>query len=80
MNGEELEIEKEMFSYGVTTDGCGHLFVTDYNNECIKMFSASDDQYLVPLMKGVKIIRGKFSVHWSAESSSLVVACYFQGT
>ena len=79
MNGEQLEIEKENVSYGVTTDGRGHLFVTDYNNECIQTFSASDDQYLGCLMKGSEAIGGIFSVQLSAETLSLVVSCYFQG-
>ena len=73
----KLGLEKKIYSYGLTTDKRGHLFVTDYNNECIQMFSASDGQYLVPLMKGVEIIGGIVSVHWSA--SFLVVSCYFQG-
>ena len=74
-----LEIGKAIFSYGVTTDKRGHLFVTDYNNECIQTFSASDGQYLGLLMKGSEAIGDIFSVKCSTESSSLVVACYFQG-
>ena len=41
-----------MFSYGVTTDRRGLLFVTDYNDECIQTFSALDGQCLGCLMKG----------------------------
>ena len=39
---------------GVTTDGRGHLFVTDgfSGNRCIQMFSISDGQYLGCLIKG----------------------------
>ena len=69
MNGEQLEIEKEMFSYVVTTDRRGHLFVTDYNNECMQMFSTSDGKYLGSLMKDSEAIGGIFSVQWSAEGT-----------
>ena len=34
-------------SYGVAGDGNGRLFVADYNNKCIQMFTASNGRLLV---------------------------------
>ena len=79
MNRKQLEIENEMLFHGVTMDGRGHLFVTDYNNKCVQMFSASDGHYLGRLMKGVETLFKPAGVYWTAETSSLVAACILQG-
>ena len=76
VDGKVCGMERALRANGVTTDGRGNLFVADRGNECIQMFSASDGQYLGRLMKGVETIGGPFSVQWSAETSSLVAACY----
>ena len=72
-------MEQTIDANGVTQVGRGHLFVADRNNGCVQMFSLSDGQYLGPLKKGLETISDPSSVHWSPETSSLVVACYFQG-
>ena len=76
--GKVSRMEKALHAGGVTTDGGSNLFVSDKDNGCIQMFSASDGQYLGPLMKGVEIITAPIGVQWNAETSSLVAACYFR--
>ena len=72
-------MEQIIDANGVTHDGRGHLFVADRNNGCVQMFSLSDGQYLGPLKKGLETISDPGSIHWNAETSSLVVACYLNG-
>ena len=79
VDGKVSGREKALDAHGVTTDEHGHLFVADYNNECIQMFSTSEGQYLGCLIKGVEIIGVPARVYCSAETSSLLVACW-QGT
>ena len=80
VGAKALGMENSMGVCGVTTDGRGHLFVADYmsENKCIQIFSVSDGKYLGRLMKGVETIGNSGKVHWNAETSSLLAACYFQ--
>ena len=71
--------EKALDARGVTTDEHGHLFVADYTNECIHMFSTSEGYYLGRLIKGVETLGNPGRVHWSADTSSLLAACFLQG-
>ena len=34
--------KKSIAAYGVATDGRGHLYIADYDNRCIQIFSVSD--------------------------------------
>ena len=55
VDGTLPEMKKDIAAYGIATDGHSHLFVADYNNRCIQMFSASDGSYLRCLVvKGAK--------------------------
>ena len=59
---------------GVTTDGNGHLFVCDVNNDCVQMFS-TDGMYMGPLIKkGEQGLGCPEWIRWFEESSSLVVS------
>ena len=81
INTDELEWEVDetpgtefIFSAcGVTTDGCGHLFVTDGNNDCIQMFSVSG-RNLGCLMKD-KLCEPD-NICWCKETSSLICATW----
>ena len=44
---------KALYPVGITTNGCGHLFISDgqNGNRCIQMFSVSDGQYIGCLIK-----------------------------
>ena len=76
MDGEVTGVEEIVHGAGVTTDERGHLFVADYNNECIHMFSTSEGQYLGRL---IKTLGNPGRVHWNTETSSLLAACFLQG-
>ena len=61
-------------SVGVAGDGSGRLFVADYTNSCIQMFSASDGQYLGSLLKqGDQGLGYPCTLRWSEATLSLVV-------
>ena len=78
VNGKVTGMEEAVDVRGITTDGRGHLFVADYKNECIYMFSTSEGQYLGRLMKGVETYGNPGRVYWSPETSTLVAACLLQ--
>ena len=80
VEGELPGMKYRFSAFGVTTDRCGHLYVAEgsYGNRCIQMFSASDGRYLGRLMKGVERIGDPIRVYSSAETSSLLAACYLQ--
>ena len=63
--GENLPGNKEhMRAAGVTTDGRGHLFVTDRNNDRIQMFYVSDGAYLGHLILDTEILRFRGFLPW----------------
>ena len=78
VDGNVTGMEEAVDVRGVTTDERGHLFVADYNNEYIHMFSTSEGQYLGRLMKGVETLGNPGRVYWIADTSSLVAACLLQ--
>ena len=59
---------------GVTTDGQGHVFVTDENNKCIQIFSAGGKYVGVLLKEGQQGLGEPRRVRWNDATSSLVVA------
>ena len=62
-------------SYSVAGDGNGHFFVADYTYSGIKMFSASDGQYLGCFMnKGDHGLGDVYRLRWCEATSSLLVA------
>ena len=65
-------MEHDMNAWGVSTDGYNHLFVADYRNQCIQMFSVSDGQYLRCLVKDTKSLDGLRRIRWYEPTSSLV--------
>ena len=74
----KLEWKKEiegMEQAGIVSDGHEHLFVCDWENQCIHMLSVSDGQYLGCLIKqGDQGLGIPYWVDWSEEMSSLIVA------
>ena len=58
-----------MLNTGVTTDGCGRLFVADYNNECIQMFDVSNGSYMGCLMLDFGY---PDKIRWCENTSSLI--------
>ena len=62
---------KKMDPRGVTTDGRGHLFICDTNNECIQMFSIRDGSYMGAVMK--RGLRDPYLIQWCEVTLSLVI-------
>ena len=75
-------MENRMGPRGVTTDGHGHLFITDLSNQCIQMFSVSEIRYLGCLMKNAEIFKEhghstltQVNIRWCKKASSLICVC-----
>ena len=60
----------------MVADRKGRLFVKDLNNKCIKVFSASDGQYLGCLIKEGEQGLGKLGQMCFSESMSQLVVCH----
>ncbi len=66
-------MQEEMKAQGVTTDGRGHIFVSDFNNECVLMFTL-DGTYLGALQPDQERGLGvPLWILWSEATSSLIV-------
>ena len=72
IDGQLPGMQGIMQTCGVTSDGRGHLFVADYGNTQIQMFSVSDGQYLGYLMIDKEKLRSPVRVYWCKKLSSLV--------
>ena len=79
-NGEWQEklpgMQKVLYPVHITTDGRGHLFVSDgvNGNRCIQMFSVSDGQYMGCLIKeGEQGLGHPNTICWHSASHSLAV-------
>ena len=64
----------EMTAEGVTSDGHGHLFVSDENNKCVHVFSISGDHVGTVLHEGEQGLGRPRLIHWCDSSFSLIVA------
>ena len=70
---------KKLDARGVTTDGNGHLFVTDCDGRSIEMFSASDGSYMGCLQKDAKALGDPTRLCWFSKAWALIAACHFAG-
>ena len=58
---------------GITTDGQGRLFVSDYQNKCIQMFSL-DGVYIKAIIQGqIQSLYQPVQIRWCNNISSLIV-------
>ena len=73
MKGKVAGMRNELWAEGVTTDGCGVLFVCGRNNGCVQKFSVSDGTYLGSLPQEFDLEEPRF-VRWHDDTSSLVVS------
>ena len=73
--GRELPgLEREMSIGEMTKDGRGHLYVRDYNNQCVHNFDAADGRHMgVVLKKGERGLWRSIGLHWDDVKSALVV-------
>ena len=78
VDNNSLEWKKEiegMERGGVTSDGHGHVFVSDGDNACIHMLSVSDGHYMGCLIKqGDQDLGVPLWGTWCEEMSSVIVA------
>ena len=72
-------MEYDMRPVGVTTDGRGHLYVADWKNDCVHMFSVSDGLYMACLLKGSEIAGNPENIRWCKKLSSLVLNVIVKG-
>ena len=81
MDRKPAGMEKGIAAYGVAADGRGHLYIADYDNHCIQMFSVSDGSYLRCLVvKGAKSLGRPDKIRWCEKSSSLLSTCWWKGS
>ena len=79
VDGTPPGMEKDIAAYGVTTDGRGHLFVADYDNQCIHMYSMACGSYIRSLLKGTKSFGHPDKICWCEKSSRLLSLCWWKG-
>ena len=81
VRGKLPGMEQAMNPMGVTTDGRGCLYVSDYENgnKSIQMFSVSDGVYQGCLMKDVDAHGAPAGIRWCDSKSSLVAAFGYKG-
>ena len=77
VNRKLSKMEHDMTAMGVTTDGHGHLFVTDRHNHCIQMFSVSDGSYMGFLETGDDTLRCPSLICWCENMSSLLSVWWY---
>ena len=75
VNSKLAGVEKKLFVSGVTSDGHGHIFVCDPENECVHIFAASDGSHLgILFRKGERNLGTPWKIDWCQGTSTLVVA------
>ena len=81
LDGTLPGMEKDIAACRVATDGLGQLFVADYDNRCIQMFSVSDGSYLRCLVvKGAKSLGRPDKIRYCKKSSRLLSMCWWKGS
>ena len=74
ISGSLTGMERVLGAEGITTDSNGHLFVSDYRNKCIQMFSL-EGVYMKPIIKGQsQSLSEPVQIRWCNHMSSLIVA------
>ena len=74
-DGADVRMDRNIDIKGVTSDGSGHLFVSDTENG-IKVLSAADGQYLGRC--SIKGLGQPSIIRWNEETSSLVSVCQWR--
>ena len=74
MKGKVAGMKQEICAEALTTDGLGHLFVCDRDNECIQIFTV-DGTYMGPLLKERRqSLEQPLKLRWNKFKISLVIA------
>ena len=69
----EAPTEKPLSPQGLTTDGKGQLYVCDFYNRCIQIFSTNGKYKGVLLRRGEQGLGTPWSVRWCSSKSLLAV-------
>ena len=69
----ETLAEKPLSPQGLTTDGKGQLYLCDWNNECIQMFSLGGEYKGILLRHGEQGLENPWAVRWCTSKSLLIV-------
>ncbi len=72
VEGQFPGMEYDLDAVGVTTDLRGHVFLSDWNNHCVQVFSP-EGTYLGPVMRRERPRCER--IHWNEATSSLVAQC-----
>ena len=76
--GKLPQMQSPLDATGITSDRRGHLYVCDYTNQRIHMFSVVNGRYMGVLGQG-KLKGAPWKIQWWEETSSLVIIHYSQG-
>ena len=76
MKGRQPGMKRDLDVGGITSDGRGNLFVCDFANECIEMFSMLDGSYLGSLVIEEQGLGSPRLARFCKEMSSLIVYYY----
>ena len=71
------EMKENMDVREITTDGHGHLFVSDGNNHCIHVYSLYGS-YMKCLLKHDYTLYKPGAIRWCDKTSSLIAECYWK--
>ena len=76
-DGKFSGMKKNIDIRGITTDGRGHLFVSDRNNQCIYVLSPLDGACICCLLNDddIDLLGNPGIIRWCEKTSSLAVAC-----
>ena len=72
-------MEKDLCPYSLSTDGRGHLYVVDSNNDCVHMFSLDDGSHMGVVLSNEEGLSDFHDISWCNEKASLAVLCRKNG-
>ena len=72
-------MEKHFWPFCLSTDGRGHLYVLDRNNDCVHMFSVDDGSHMGVVLSKEDGLSCFHDVSWCEEKASLAVLCIKNG-
>ena len=79
-NNEHVSnMERDLDPYSLSTDGDGHLFVMDLNNDCVHMFSLDDGSHMGVVLSEEEGLSCFHDISWCNKKASLAVLCRENG-
>ena len=78
-NEDVTGMEKEFRPRSLSTDGHGHLYVVDLDNDCVHMFSLDDGSHMGVVLSEEEGLSYFDEISWYDENASLAVLCRKNG-